>query len=214
MNENKTQNQNTENPNINTDGDASAGVAIPSLAEMALQEARKDVEDTGQASLVGYLNDFFVKNCYGYKGNKAGKSLNMIANQICELSDENNPPVEIAAVLCSEFKKMCEGGREEYWKGLPLIPANMIKGRVMAELIQNAGKILATSNNSSKFMQAARKAQEECEAEKDIVYDAIRQEYLKYNIDPDDPNASKLLIQAKSKEQAEKKAEDENFEIF
>jgi hypothetical protein len=110
---------------------------------------------------------------------------------------------------------------------MPLLPANMIKDRAWYELVQYAGKILATNTNSEKFIQAAKKAQEECEAEKELIGDAMREEYLKYNINPLDPNAQKLLLMAKSREaeaerernaeidaEAERKAEDEEFEIF
>ena len=209
------QNENTENANTPTADDAACDNAISTLADMALREARKDVEDTGQASLIEYLNAFFVKNCYGFKKNQSVNAINKLAGKVLELSDDVNPPGTVASVMCSEFKKMCEGQREAYWKGTPLLPAYMVKPRIMAEVIQNAGKILSTSKNSEKFMQAAQKAQEECEAEKELVGDAMREEYLKYNIDPDDPNAAKKIIAAKAKEQAElRKAEDEEFEIF
>ena len=209
------QTDNTENAYINTDEEACGDEAISNLADQALREARKDVEDTGQAGLVEYLNAFFVKNCYGFKKKQSANAINTLAGKVLELSDDVNPPGTVASVMCTEFKKMCEGQREAYWKGTPLLPAYMIKPRIMAEVIQNAGKILSTAKNSEKFIQAAQKAQEECEADKELVSDAIREEYVKYNIDPDDPQASKLLLMAKSREaEAARKAEDEEFEIF
>lgn len=209
------QTDNTESAYINTDEEACGDEAISNLADQALREAGKDVEDTGQAGLVEYLNAFFVKNCYGFKKKQSANAINTLAGKVLELSDDVNPPGTVASVMCTEFKKMCEGQREAYWKGTPLLPAYMIKPRIMAEVIQNAGKILSTAKNSEKFIQAAQKAQEECEADKELVGDAIREEYVKYNIDPDDPQASKLLLMAKSREaEAARKAEDEEFEIF
>ena len=218
----KIQNQNTENANTLTEGDDICENDISSLAEMALQEQQKSVEkkDTGQ--LETYLNDFFVKNCYGYKPKQSRNAIYYLAEEILEISDEMNPPEAIASVLCSEFKKMCEGGRGDYWKGMPLLPSNMLKPRVKAELLQYAGKILATTKNCSKFIEAQKKAQEECENEKNNVGDAIREEYLKYNIDPNDAQAQRKLLSAKSKEQeaarnAEIEAEAEaaeGFDIF
>ena len=218
----KIQNLNTENANTLTEGDDTCENDISSLAEMALQEQQKSVEkkDTGQ--LETYLNDFFVKNCYGYKPKKSRNAIYYLAEEILEISDEMNPPEAIASVLCSEFKKMCEGGRGDYWKGMPLLPSNMLKPRVKAELLQYAGKILATTKNCSKFIKAQKKAQEECENEKNNVGDAIREEYLKYNIDPNDAQAQRKLLSAKSKEQeaarnAEIEAEAEaaeGFDIF
>ena len=138
-----------------------------------------------------------------------------------------NPPVEVAGVLCSEFKKMCDGQRSEYWKGQALLPSFMIKTRCWMELMQYAGKILATNSASNKFTQSWEKAVAEYEAEKAKVSDAVREEYLKYNIDPDAPDANKLLLIAKSREQEElrkaKEVEEEaaaaeesehGFEIF
>lgn len=211
----KIQNDNTKNSDTLTGGNAYCGDDVTTLAEEALREAaRKDVEDTGQASLIGYLNEFFVKNCYGFKKNQSVNAMNTLAGKILELSDDVNPPGTVASVLCSEFKKMCEGQRGKHWKDMPLLPARMINANVWAVLVQHAGKILATSKNQELFIQAAKKAEAECEADKGLVYDAIREEYVKYNIDPEDPNAQKLLLMAKSREAEAKRAEDEDFEIF
>lgn len=207
--------KNTKTQNINTDGDASGADDISTLAEQAWSETQGSDEGKDTGELVDYLNDFFVKNCYGFKKNQSAAAIKTLVSEIMQLSDDVNPPETVASVLCSEFKKLCEGQREEYWKGTPLLPAYMIKPRILAEIIQHAGKILATAQNEKKFLEAAKKAEEEYNAEADIVSVAMREEYLKYNIDPDDPNAAKLIIAAKAKEQAAiKKAEDEEFEIF
>lgn len=207
--------KNTKNQNINTDGDASGADDISTLAEQALSETQGSDEEKDTSGLVAYLNDFFVKNCYGFKKNQSAGPIKKLVSEIMQLSDEVNPPETVASVLCSEFKKLCEGQREAYWKGTPLLPAYMIKPRILAEIIQNAGKILATAQNEKKFAEAAKKAEEECKAEADIVSVAMREEYLKYNIDPDDPNAATKIIVAKAQEhEAMRKAEDEEFEIF
>ena len=209
------QDQNTETANTPTDEGASAGEDISSLAEQALREAQEDVENSGQASLAAYLNDFFVKNCYGFKKNQSAAALNELTGKILELSDEVNPPGTVAGLVCSEFKKMCDGQRGDYWARMPLLPANMIKPRVWAELVQHAGKILATNANSEKFIQAAKKAQEEYQTEAALVGDAMRQEYLKYNIDPENPQAPQLLLMAKSRENEEaRKAKEDTADTL
>ena len=205
------QTKNTETANIPTDGDASASEAVSSLAEQALREAKESVENSDTASLIGYLNDFFVKNCYGgYDKSKSAGAINTLAGKILELSDDVNPPGTVAGLVCSEFKKMCDGQRGDYWARMPLLPANIIKPRAWAELCQYAGKILATQANSERFMQATKKAQEEWEQEKGLVSDAMREEYVKYNIDPENPQAQELLLMAKSREfeEARKAKED------
>lgn len=198
------QNQNTETANTLTEGDASAGEAVSSLAAMALQEARESVENSDTASLIGYLNDFFVKNCYGgYDKSKSAGAINTLAGKILELSDEVNPPGTVAGLLCSEFKRMCDGQRAKYWKGQALLPAYMIKTRCWMELMQYAGKILASNKAQNKFTESWEKAEKEFREEQGLISDAVRAEYIKYNINPDDANANYLLLQAKSREQEE-----------
>lgn len=198
------QNTTTEKPTeMQTPNDSNSSGITATLAEQALQAAQGDVEENADTALYAYLEDFFVKNCLGFDKKKAAYSLNQLCEKIQSVSDDVNPPVEVAGVLCSEFKKMCEGGRSEYWKGQALLPAYMIKTRCWMELMQYAGKILATNSASNKFTQSWEKAVAEYEAEKGQISDAVREEYLKYNINPDAPNANYQLLSAKSREQEE-----------
>ena len=210
---------------MQTPNDANSNGITTSLAAEALQAAQGKVEENADSELFAYLQDFFVKNCYGFDTKKAAYSLNLLCEKIKSVSDEVNPPVEVAGVLCSEFKKMCDGQRSEYWKGQALLPSFMIKTRCWMELMQYAGKILATNSASNKFTESWQKAVAEYEAEKGQISDAVREEYLKYNIDPDAPNANYQLLSAKSREQEElrkaKEVEEEaaaaeahGFEIF
>lgn len=98
---------------------------------------------------------------------------------------------------------MCDGQRAEYWKGQPMLPAYMIKTRCWMELMQYAGKILASNKAQNKFTESWEKAEKEFRAEQGLISDAVRAEYVKYNINPDAPNANYLLLQAKSREQEE-----------
>ena len=222
------QNNQTQKPTeMQTPNDATGNGLTMSLAEEALQAAQGSVEENADSALFAYLEDFFVKNCYGFDKKKAAYSLNQLCEKIKSVSDDKNPPVEVAGVLCGEFKKMCDGQRSEYWKGQALLPSFMIKTRCWMELMQYAGKILATSSACNKFTESWQKAAAEYEAEKDQISDAVRAECLKYNINPDAPDANFQLIRAKSQEQEElrkaKEVEEEaaaaeesahGFEIF
>ena len=222
------QNNQTQKPTeMQTPNDATGNRLTMSLAEEALQAAQGNVEENADSALFAYLEDFFVKNCYGFDKKKAAYSLNQLCEKIKSVSDDKNPPVEVAGVLCGEFKKMCDGQRSEYWKGQALLPSFMIKTRCWMELMQYAGKILATSSACNKFTESWQKAAAEYEAEKDQISDAVRAECLKYNINPDAPDANFQLIRAKSQEQEElrkaKEVEEEaaaaeesahGFEIF
>ena len=197
---------------MQTPNDATSGEEISTLAAQALQITSVSDEDA-DSELFAYLEDFFVKNCLGFDKKKAAYSLNQLCEKIKSVSDEVNPPVEVAGVLCSEFKKMCDGQRSEYWKGQALLPSFMIKTRCWMELMQYAGKILAANNASNKFTESWAKAEKEFREEQGLISDAVRAEYIKYNINPDDANANYLLLQAKSREQEElrkaKEIEDE-----
>lgn len=196
----------TQKPTENqTTYDASANDSTASLADMALQAASGNGEGNADSELYAYLEDFFVKNCYGFDKKKAAASLKQLCEKINSVSDEVNPPVEVAGVLCSEFKKMCEGGRSEYWKGQAMLPSFMIKTRCWMELMQYAGKILATNSASNKFTESWAKAEAEFKAEQDQISVAVSNECLKYNIDPYAPDASRQLLMAKSREQEEKR---------
>lgn len=198
------QNNQTQKPTqMQTPNDANCNETTTSLAAQALQAAQGSSEENADSALFAYLEGFFVKNCYGFDKKKAGSSLKQLCEKIKSVSDEVNPPDVVAGVLCSEFKKMCEGGRSEYWKGQAMLPAFMIKTRCWMELMQYAGKILATNNASNKFMAEAQKAEADYKAEQSQISVAMRDEYLKYNINPDAPDANFQLIRAKSIEQEE-----------
>lgn len=220
------QNTPTEKPTeMQTPNDSTGNELTTSLAEEALQAAQGNVEENADTALYAYLEDFFVKNCLGFDKKKAAYSLNQLCEKIKSVSDDVNPPVEVAGVLCSEFKKMCDGQRSEYWKGQALLPSYMIKTRCWMELMQYAGKILATNSASNKFTESWEKTVAEYEAEKDQISVEVRKEYLKYNIDPDAPDAKMQFLKAKSIEQEElrkaKEVEEEaaakseqGFDIF
>ena len=175
------------------------------LAEEALSLGGGVSEESADSALFAYLNDFFVKNCNGYKPKQSAHAIRQLCAEIKGLSDEVNPPDVVAGVLCSEFKRMCDGQRAQYWKGQVLLPSYMLKTRCWMELLQHAGKILATNTANNRFMAEAKKAEAEYLAEKAAISVAVRDELLKYNIDPDAPDAQRLLLIAKSREQEEKR---------
>lgn len=204
--------QNSETENQTDSEDAISLNDIDHLAEQALSQGEK-VSEKKDTALFDYLNDFFVKNCYGYKPKQSAKAIEQLADKISEISDEMNPPVDVAAVLCTEYKKMTEGGRSEYWKGQPLLPAYMIKPRCWMELMQYAGKILATKNNQNHFFEAMEKARKQADAEHDEIVEHMNSEYDKYGIDPNSPSAVMELLRARSLEKNAQKPEEQAKEL-
>ena len=206
----ETQNPETENQTDSKQANPSGDISM--LADEAMSQNSEESEKQNTA-LFDYLNNFFVKNCYGYKPKQSAKAIRELSERILEVSDEMNPAVEVAAVLCTEYKKMTEGGRSDYWKGQPVLPAYMIKPRCWMELMQYAGKILATKRNESKFEKAMAEAKARAEADSDEIEQWINSEYEKYGIDPESATAQAELIRAKSQEQKAKQPEEEPAEI-
>lgn len=183
----------------NKNSKAECSTQVDLLAEQALALGEDDSERNDNA-LFDYLADFFVKNCKGFRVKQSVKALRELLGKIQDVSDEVNPPLEVASVLCSEFKKMCAGERNKYWKDLPLLPSYMIKPRCWIELMQYAGKILATNAQQNKFWSSMEQAAKECEADREEVQETIQQEFRRYKINPDAPDATRQLIEAKSRE--------------
>lgn len=204
-----TQNSETENQTDSQQAACSGDAAM--LAQQALTQGEENPEKKDTA-LFDYLNNFFVKNCYGYKPKQSASAIQRLAEEVLNLSDEVNPAVDVAAVLCGEYKKMCEGARGEYWKGQPVLPAYMLKPRCWMELLQYAGKILATKSNQNKFEKAMADAKAKAEADSDKIAEIINAEYTKYGIDPNAPNATLLLMRAKNLAGKQEEAvEDQNI---
>lgn len=202
--------QNSETENQTDSKQANPSGDISMLADEAMSNNSEESEKQNTA-LFDYLNNFFVKNCYGYKPKQSAKAISELSQRILEVSDEMNPAVEVAAVLCGEYKKMVDGQRSDYWRGQPVLPAYMIKPRCWMELMQYAGKILATKRNQSKFEKAMAEAKARAEADSAEIEQWIYSEYEKYGIDPESPAAQAELLRAKNQEQ--KKLEEEPAEI-
>lgn len=200
-----TQNSETEKQTDNKDAASSGDITMLAQQAMSIASGETEKKDT---ALFDYLNDFFVKNCYGYKPKQSASAIQRLAAEVNKLSDEVNPAVEVAAVLCGEYKKMCDGARSDYWKGQPILPAYMIKPRCWMELLQYAGKILATKTNQNKFAQAMAEAREKVNAEREDVEQWMNEEYAKYGIDPASSTAQIELIRAKNLEQKNQQQEE------
>ena len=193
--------------------------SVESLAEAALNITQNEVDEKKEALVAQKLTKFFVKNCYGYDKKQGAHSVNKLAERICKVSDEMNPADSVCDVLCNEFKRLSEtGGPNGYWKDIPLLPSNMVKNNVWAYLMSYAGKILATNRADNQFIQEERAARQAAVKEKSLVGDTMEQQFLKYNINPEDPGRYELLLRAKSAEQkaqnAEKQESSEVTDIF
>lgn len=170
---------------------------VSSLADEALGMGRSVIDDEDKTRLKTLLNDFFAKNCLGYKPDLFESELNIIMERVIELSDDDNPPNIVAATLLGQFKKLTEDGG--YYSGHPLRPSSLLKTGIWEHALAAASKLLLCGKPKTP---AWIKQLEEAKACKDKVGDELDQTYLQYNIDPTDPNRASLLLQAQSKERA------------
>lgn len=158
------------------------------LASMALAENADEVKE-----IETLLNDWFVRNCYGYKPNAGRKPINELAKRITALASEMNPPDVVANVMLKEFKTMSE--KDAHWQGIPLLPAYLVKEGVYSHVMARASRILLSNAEQKKIWAEQLSLYEEKDHE--AIGDGINEEYLRYGIDPNDPNRTLLLLQAK-----------------
>ena len=171
--------------------------------EKAAPQGKSDEGIRDGGSCRAYLSAFFAKNCYGFVEKKSAWAMDNLAKEIDALADEETPSETIAALICTEFLRMHDGKVSDYFKDYPLRPSYMLKPRAWEHLMTYAGKILASNKGQNNFLKAAQKAKTDFEAEKESVNAALADEYVKYGIDPDDPNKATKIIQAKAREQSE-----------
>ena len=211
--------QNSETDNETHSEQAACSDEITQLAEQAMSIAG-DSEET-KSVVCKKLEDFFVKFCYGYDKKHGRHSVVKIAERICNLADDKNPADCICDILCKEFKKMNEtGSGNPYWKGIALLPSNMLKDSVWSYLMGFAGKILAKQNKNNAFQREAEKYLAEAKKNHDAVLDYLDEEYKKYGIDPNAPDSTQQLFIARNKALKEKnesqneKQEEPSYDVF
>lgn len=167
------------------------------------------ISEEKENALFESVNDFFVKNCYGYKQNAARKAIGEIVKRCIELSNENNTPDIIASNLCREFKNLSE---TEYFQTMPLLPAYMIKPEIWPRITSAAGRYLLNNKNDQEhWINVQKQYEQNYQEERAVVCDVLEKEYLKYGIDPQDSNRVMKLQLAKK---AEKQGETAEIDIF
>ena len=204
--------QNSETDNETHNEQAACSDEITQLAEQAMSIAGNSEET--KSAVCKKLEDFFVKFCYGYDKKHGKHSIVKIADRICKLADDKNPADCICDILCKEFKKMNEtGSGNPYWKGIALLPSNMLKDSVWSYLMGFAGRILAKQSKDNAFLREAEKYKADAEKEQNNVADFLNEEYRKYGIDPEDPDRVQKMLIARNAEQNGKQ-EEPSYDVF
>lgn len=163
------------------------------LVEEAFKSQQVIKIDEQKSRLCGVFDNFFAKNCLGFNANEHRSKILLLCDKVISLSDEKNPPEIVASCILSQFKKLSED--DPYFKNMPLTPQSLLIHNTWQHVLAGASRILLTSKQiTPAWMEQLKEAQEE----KAQVGDGFDSEYIKYGIDPTDPNRAALLTRAKS----------------
>lgn len=146
------------------------------------------------SSVKQLFSDFFAKNCIGYKPNGHDSELNRLAERMCELSSDKNPPEIIASVFCSQFQVLRE--KSDYYATVPLTSTNLLKPNTYAAVCTAVSKVLNTKGASDQWQIQMDQQRLEAEADRPLVYDKIKNDCLKYGIDPNQEGAWAAALRA------------------
>lgn len=166
---------------------------IQDLAQQALSEGQGvNINEKADRTYSVY-EAFFAKNCLGFNANEQRQAITVLCLRTNALSDDKNPSEIVASCIISQFKKLSED--DPYFKGMPLTPESLLKPNTWQHVLAAASRILLASKQvTPAWIQQI----EEARQEKELVGDGIENEYIKYGIDPRDPNKAALLLRAKS----------------
>lgn len=160
----------------------------------------KGNHDEKEQAVMNIVQGFFAKNCLGFDVMHNYEALLSITDRMIWLSDNRNPPEIVASVFLGQFKKLVE--EDGYYKGAPLSPMQLIKPGTYEHVLNMTSKILLNKSNNQRWQEQEQALRAEIEKEK-AVGDSLDNEYLRYNIDPQDPNRSQKLLLAKAGEKKE-----------
>lgn len=173
-------------------------------------------EMTEFETVYAFLESFFISNCFGYDQKRGKKTIETIAERIMALKGNGNKALKIAEVCTEAFRKMHDEPGQ--WKDIPLQPVYMAKDGVWAHILTYAGKkLVKKGSKNNTFFENAQKAQEAADAERAQLIAQTEGEYIKFGIDPKDPNrVQKLMLARRSRYSPDEVPPDEAFkgEIF
>ena len=160
-----------------------------------------EVDKKNMGELVETLQKFFTENNVGYNASKGLKTVKELAEELLHSADTPEKAADLAKKMCFEFKKMHDAPEGDRWHNVPLFPAYMAKEAIWSQLLSRVSRIYGTVKEPKPLdiMAQAEKDRQEVIAEREEFGDQFDAEYIRYGIDPKDPNKSAKLFQAKMK---------------
>ena len=160
-----------------------------------------EVDKKNMGELIETLQKFFTENNVGYNASKGLKTVKELAEELLHSADTPEKAADLAKKMCFEFKKMHDAPEGDRWHNVPLFPAYMAKEAIWSQLLSRVSRIYGTVKEPKPLgsVEQAQKDYEEAMADQREYGDQFEAEYIRYGIDPSDPNRSAKLFQAKMK---------------
>ena len=155
--------------------------------------------------LAEYLNKFFVENNAAYNARKGLKTIDLIAAELLNSTETPEKAMDLAKKMCFEFKKMHDAPKGDRWHNVPLFPKYMAKEAIWSQLLSRVSSIYGTVSQPKPLgaVAQAEKDYAEAMADQEEFGNQFEAEYIRYGIDPNDPNRSAKLFAAKMKSKAQ-----------
>lgn len=162
-------------------------------------------EQKNRGELVEYLNKFFVENNAAYNARKGLKTIELIAGELLNSTDTPEKAADLAKKMCFEFKKMHDAPQGDRWHNVPLFPKYMAKDAIWLQLLSRVSSIYGTVKQPRALgtVAQAEKDYADAVADEKEFGNQFEAEYIRYGIDPEDPNRSAKLFAAKMKSRGE-----------
>ncbi len=162
-------------------------------------------EQKNRGEMVEYLNKFFVENNAAYNARKGLKTIELIAGELLNSTDTPEKAADLAKKMCFEFKKMHDAPQGDRWHNVPLFPKYMAKDAIWLQLLSRVSSIYGTVKQPRALgtVAQAEKDYADAVADEKEFGNQFEAEYIRYGIDPEDPNRSAKLFAAKMKSRGE-----------
>lgn len=160
----------------------------------AISVPSNDKKNRGE--LVFQLSEFFKTSNVSYNVQKGLKTVEAIADELLQTTETPEQACDLARKMCFEFKKMHDAPEGDRWHNIPLFPAYMAKDAIWAQILSRVSRIYG-SIPAKKPRSQEEEWQEVLEERADPA-NSPEAEFLRFGIDPQDPNRYARLLAAKS----------------
>ena len=150
-------------------------------------------------TIIKLLNNFFCENNVGYNISKGLKTVKAIADDILHTAKSPEQAAELAKNICFEFKKMHDEPQGAHWHNVPLYPAYMARETIWCAILSRVSLIYGTvAEPKENLEKRIQNEWAEVLAERNNPATSVDSEYIRFGIDPADPNRAARLLQAKA----------------